>query len=216
MALATTTELHDLHSVALAAAAGDSRDTEIVVVHCGYSAGAVRSVTRIAGPVPADRPVGDEIPAVDVVDFSVMVVIGTVLGLSWIGPHVGREVRMGVLHAFVKDCDYHVRVTCSQSPCILDIHVGPGPCIGGQGHVPRIVVMPLVLQIRVVEGKRRRSGCHACCRGIRLQVRSPLHPGVVLHLIDRIESCKRRGHEFRIEIWSERHPVPSVETVFPV
>ncbi len=90
-------------------------------VHAGHAdsvtAGAtdrarhVRSV-RVARGVVDRSVVGREVPAVGIVDESVAVVVDSVDRIVWIHPDIGRQIRMGDLHAGIDDADVNRSGAC--------------------------------------------------------------------------------------------------------
>ena len=112
-------------------------------------------ITRL---VPADLLrillCAEEVPSVDIVHITVLIIVNAVSwNLTLIHPHVILEVRMSVFNTLIADSNDDTRITCSKSPCILDIDV----CTGAYGlsntEVLIIDVMPLVNEHRVVERK---------------------------------------------------------------
>ncbi len=89
---------------------GDHRDVPTHTGHAGaVAADAADRAGHVGAMIVADAVVDGvvvrvEIPAADVVDVSVAVVVDAVsCGIERIQPHVGREVRMVEVHAFVDD-----------------------------------------------------------------------------------------------------------------
>lgn len=144
---------HDLHAVAVARASGHARYAEPVVIDRGDRARDVRAVSRIAvllavgqrlDPVPRNRSVGGEIPAVDVL------IVVFFRGVR-VGPHVGRQVGVGVFHPFVHDRHDDPAVASGEFPGVGRIDVGSGERGGGHRLVGVVDVVPLPEEVRVVE-----------------------------------------------------------------
>ena len=75
--------------------------------------------------IPGNRPVVNEIVAMDVIDITIIIIIDTVAcNLVRICPHIISQVRMGIFHSFIHDCDNNRRISTSQlAPDILYIDV---------------------------------------------------------------------------------------------
>ena len=72
--------------------------------------------------------VGDEIPAVDVVDVTVAVVVDSIHRVVGIDPGVGDQIGMAEIHALVNDADADAGGS--------GVAGGPGPCGVAAGHSP--------------------------------------------------------------------------------
>ena len=86
---------------------------------------AMRIGVIVADVAIVDRSiVMEEIPAVNVVNKSIPIVINSVAGnLARIRPDVRLQVRMIYVNAFVNHSDDHVAAPCSRVPCGLGVDV---------------------------------------------------------------------------------------------
>ena len=106
----------------------------------------VRVVVFVA-PVLAGRDAGaarqvDEVPAVDVVNEAVAVVVHArdAVGLGPVRPHLRREIGMVGNHAGVDDGDHDVRVADRDVPRAGRLHVVPRRLVEPGGDAPQRVV----------------------------------------------------------------------------
>ena len=80
-------------------------DAETISLRGGNGSGHVGAMVPGVGH---GAGVQREVVAVDIVDEAVAVIVAQVAGdLAGIGPQVGREIRMGDIHAGVDDADHH-------------------------------------------------------------------------------------------------------------
>ena len=110
------------------------------------------SVSGILLRRPRYRSVFHEVESVNIVYIAIAVIVIAVRALLRVGPHVGRKVWMSVFHTFIDHGHDNGRVTGSYLfPDIL--HIDISPCVSGSGNVlvAGILVVPLVLQGRVIE-----------------------------------------------------------------
>src|SRR5205823_7675554 len=107
-----------------------------------------------------------EVPAVDVVDLAVAVIVDTVArDLARVRPEVGREIRMCVHHAVVDDRDDDARAARGHVPGRDEVGVGADEAATLSG-VPQV---PLVGKHRVVGD----AGQGVAAQQVRLR---PLYP----------------------------------------
>ena len=88
----------------------------------------------------------------NIVYITVAVIVIAVRALLRVGPHVGRKVWMSVFHTFIDHGHDNGRVSGSYLfPDILHIDISPRVSASGNVLVTCILVVPLVLQGRVIE-----------------------------------------------------------------
>src|SRR5262249_24139846 len=130
---------------------GNAGDADAVVAHPRDGAGDVRAVAVVVERFVVVR---DEVPAVDVVDEAVAVVVDAVAGdLARVGPDVGGEVGVVVVDAGVDDRDDDAAARGDGVPRLGGVDVGVGDAAGLPGVVQapeRAVGVP-----RVVGGQRQ-------------------------------------------------------------
>ena len=105
-----------------------------------------------------------------IINVTVAVVVNAVAGnLPGVGPHIGCQVRMRELDAFVHHGHNDVRVSAGEAfPHIVYIHVGSPGYILGICRTALVVVVPLVQQHRVVESAGDGLGIKGFPGGINL------------------------------------------------
>ena len=143
------------------------------------------AVAAVADAGPAQRTVGAEVIAMNVVDVAVFVVILSVAGdFLGVDPHVGLKVRVVVFHAFIDHRYDDFRIACDDLPYILDVDVSSRVCRSCDAFVTDVDVVPLVLERRVVEDVVVGLGRSGRLIWIVLSVGSLDRQSVVLHDLD--------------------------------
>ena len=143
---------HDAHAVTVSASAGHTADAFSIVVYCRDYPGTMCSVSRILLRRPRYRPVFHEVESVNIIYIAIAVIVIAVRAFLRVGPHVGRKVRVSVFHSFIHHGHDNGRVTGSYLfPDILHIDISPRVSGSGNVLVSGILVVPLVLQGRVIE-----------------------------------------------------------------
>ena len=108
----------------------------------------------VAVVVHRARVVVGKVPAVNVVDEPVAVVVDPVAGyLAWVPPSVQGEIRVAVVHAGVDHGDDHVSGSCGRVPGFGGVDVG----IDDTARLADVVEAPELPQRRIVGGERGRD-----------------------------------------------------------
>src|SRR5262249_9769888 len=106
-----------------------------------------RDVGAVALVVHRVGVVVDEVVAVDVIHVAVVVVVDAVAGdLARVGPDVGGQVGVGVVHAGVEDGDDHTTGAGGDVPRLGGVDVG----VRGAAGLPGVVQAPHRGEVRVV------------------------------------------------------------------
>ena len=201
-----------------------ARHADAVVADAADGAGAVRAVVVVVhGVVVVVR----EVPAVDVVDEAVGVIVDAVAGdLARVRPGVGRQVGVRVVDAGVDDRDDHAGGTGEDVPRLDGVDVGVHRA-GGAAPVSLagVVHAPELAEHRVVRGL---VGVEDIVRlrvldvGVGLEGRHRLHDGLVadlpvlgadeaevLDLLARHQQCLLGRGDSRLELHDEfaGHPL---------
>lgn len=85
------------------------------------------------------------------------VLITVLLAGLGVGPHVGRQVGVRVLHTLVHDSHDDLIVAAREFPCIGHIDIGSCNGFGCDGLVCIVDVVPLPEEVRVVEVRRHHT-----------------------------------------------------------
>lgn len=210
---------HDLHAALIAPAAGNAADAPSVVVHGGDHTGhmrpvigiALRAVLLLGGRLPVEhRGVVPEIEAV-------------FLRIFRIAPDVGLQVGVVGLHGLVDHRHDNILTAGAELPSIEQIDVGTRLRLIEMPIRARIVVMPLILQQRIVH--RRRGTCSAHFAEIvpgSRNGRADAHRAnvsridLVLHDSDAGQRGKTAADLSEIDAFVERNAVPTVHAGFVV
>ena len=103
-----------------------------------------------AGIIVTDGAVAVKIPAVHVVNETVVIIVGAVAGdLTRVDENVRRQIGMIHLHAIVDDGDDDVRIAQGDVPGTGQLGVRAGSAIELAG----VAQMPLVAEQRIVRGE---------------------------------------------------------------
>ena len=130
-----------------------------VVTDTSYGAGNVRTVAVVVHRVTVAV---DEIVPMDVVDKPVAIVVDVITrNLAGIGPDVGRQVRVRVIHPRINDSHDNSGTAGGDIPCLRGIDVS----IRRAETLPGIVQSPELGEVGIV---RQRVNCQ---RDVRLKVR---------------------------------------------
>ena len=175
----------------------------------------MRSVAGIIGIGPIDVGVViHKIVSIDIIYESVAVVIDAVSGnLARVHPHVGGQVGIGIAYAFVHHGHNDIRVTAGQVfPYILHVDVGAFDSRGRIGFAALVVVVPLVLEHRIIEGTAYGplGGEHFGSR-VGNAVRSLLRNAIVLGHLYLIQCRQAQDGAVYILPLLQGHFVPAVQ-----
>jgi hypothetical protein len=142
----------------------------------GDRAGDVRAVVVI---IPGVVVAIDEVPAADVVDLAVAIVVGLVAGdLTRVAPDVRRQVRVIPGHAAVDHGHHGRRTPLVAVPRLRRVDVGVGRAHGAVDGLAGVVQAPQVAEMRVV-GRGRRGVIDPVGLGVA-------NVGALLQLRDRV------------------------------
>ena len=136
----------------------DTRDSEIIIVPSSYCPCYVRPVGDIIGVelgVSFTAIVGrDEVSPMDVIDDPIVIVVHTGLPilLRFVDIEVVYEVGVLGVDPTIDDSDDNVGLPCLRLPSLEETNIGTSHSMVS---CSRIVVVPLVSQLRVIEWQRR-------------------------------------------------------------
>ena len=126
---------------------GHARDADAIVAYGADGAGDVRPVTVVIHRVGV---VVDEVPAVDVINIAVAVVINRVSrDLARVRPHVCSKVGMGVVDARVYDADDDRAAARADIPRLGGVDIRVDRASG----LPGIVHSPQTAEVRIIRGR---------------------------------------------------------------
>ena len=124
--------------------------TNLIVAHRTDDPGHMRSMTMVIHRIGI---VIAKVPAMDVIDKPVEIVINTVAGnFAGVGPDVSGQIRVRIVHAGVNHGDDNVPTPRFNIPCFGGINIG----VCNTAGLPSVMQAMLLVKLRVIGYCRRK------------------------------------------------------------